>query len=123
MNTGRIAISAALACALFGVLFPVASALGETSSPMPKAAQEEYRTKLKAYSCDALDEAMSKSYVVACLGDIMRDPRDKMVAGFGAVQFKLEQKEYKSRCKEEPAKLKAQKKSNGNKTCTMVPSA
>lgn len=125
----RITIPVALACALLGGAF-AGGASGETLSPdatkhmtaMPKAAQEEYRKKLKTFTCEALDDAMKSSYTVACMWDIMPDVRDKWVAKFGAEEFNLQKKEYKSRCKAEPAKLKDAKKSN-RRACTLVPDA
>ena len=125
MNAGRLTISVALACAF---LWGCASA--ETPAPAlaapsgsDKAFLEDNPEKLKAFSCEALDDAMASNYNLACLWETSANAFDKAVANQSVTKFRAQQKEYKSRCKEEPAKLAEAKRSRSHRRCTSLPNA
>ncbi len=129
MKAGRltITISVALACA-----YLAGCASAETPAPAPavtqagasgpdKAFLEDNPEKLKAFSCEALDDAMASNYNLAAIWEKQANPMDRAIADFSAKKFKVQQKEYKSRCKGEPAKLAAAKRWHPH--CKLLPNA
>jgi hypothetical protein len=129
MKACKLTISVALACAYLG-----GSASAETPAPASaltqaapsgsgKAFLEDDPEKLKAFSCEALGNAMASNYGLACFLESSERAFDKIVGAASGRKFKVQQKEYKSRCKGEPAKLTEAKRSLIRKPCKSLPSA
>ena len=127
MNMGRLSISFVLACSFLGSL---ASAVTTALTPVAaqaapsdpnKAFLEDNPTKLKTFSCQALDEAMAMNYNLACLMETTGNAIDNAVGNQAAQKFKVQQKEYKSRCKGKPAKLAEAKRSRSHRRCKSLP--
>jgi hypothetical protein len=127
MKAGKLSISVALACAYLG-----GSASAETPAPAftqaapsgsGKAFLEDDPEKLKAFSCEALGNAMASNYGLACFLESSERAFDKLLGAISGRKFKVQQKEYKSRCKGEPAKLAEAKRSLIRKPCKSLPSA
>lgn len=129
MNAGRLTISVVLTCAF---LWGCASA--DTPAPEPAAALpppsaaekaflEDNPARLKTFTCPTLDDAMASNYGLACVLETSASAVDKTIGEQAVLKFKAQQKEYKSRCKEAPAKLVEAKKSRGNRGCKSLPGA
>ncbi len=127
MNASKLIVSIVLACAYLGGCTssdtPAVSAAAPASLPSEpdKAHLEDNPERLKAFSCEKLDEAMSMNYTLACLWETTGNPTDQAIADFSAQKFKVQQKEYKSRCKAKPAKLAEAKRNRSHRACKLLP--
>jgi hypothetical protein len=118
MNAGKLFVSAVLA----GVFLWGAASAESFKLPydnIPKVdphdpVMEEDPERLKAISCKMLDLAMGANYVFAATLDVVHQvhpsPHTKTLAAPYVKRFKLERKEYKSRCKEPAKHLEESKK-------------
>lgn len=128
MFKGRLTISIALACVCLGGAFaelpaPAPAAKQAAAAGSDKAFLEENPQKLKAFSCGTLDEFMATNYRLGCLLEMSPNGIDNAIGREAARKFKAQRKEYKSRCKGEPAKLAEAKKSRGLTPCRSMPNA
>lgn len=127
MNASKLTISIVLACAYLG-----GCASADTPAPAPdatvaapsgqdKAFLEENPEKLKAFSCETLDDAMARNYGLACTMELAQNAIDKAIGDQSVRQFKAQHKEYKSRCKGKPAKLAEAKRGRSGRPCKSLP--
>lgn len=128
MNLGKLTIPVSLVCALLAgcasadTPAPAAAVTDGAAAGPDKAFLEDNPERLKAFTCQALDEAMASNYRLACFLETSANKFDKAVGDQSAGKFKAQHAEYKSRCNGAPAKLK-EAKSHNRARCKSLPGA